>query len=227
MSQGNGSHAGTMEDGVARWHRSTPIGTVIDVGASNGMWSRMALKYWPEAAYFLIEAQANPHEPALRTFQSEFPNVSYVIAAASDQPGTVYFQASDPLGGVASHSTFHTNNIEVPATTVDTEVSLRGLKGPFLLKLDTHGFEVPIFEGAVQTLQHTSLLIVEVYNFKLIDGCLRFHEMCAYLEKLGFRCLDICDVMRRRDHSFWQCDLFFAPASRPEFQLNYYDVPSE
>ena len=184
----------------------------------------MALKYWPEATFFLIEAQADPHEPALRRIQSEFPSVNHVIAAASDQPGTICFQASGAFGGVASPRSFSRNNIHVPATTVDAEVKAHGLEGPFLLKLDTHGFEVPIFEAAIETLSQTDLVIVEVYNFKLIDGCLRFHETCAYLEKLGFRCLDICDIMRRRDNTFWQCDLFFAPASRPEFQANFYDV---
>lgn len=187
----------------------------------------MAVKYWPDATFFLIEAQGDPHEPALRRFRSEFPNVNYVIAAASDQPGTVHFEASDPFGGVASHGAFASNNIQVPATTVDAEVESHGLEGPFLLKLDTHGFEVPILAGAVQTLSRTNLLIIEVYNFKLIDGCLRFHEMCAYLENLGFRCLDICDVMRRRDNAFWQCDLFFAPASRPEFRASFYDVDTD
>ena len=227
MTTANNSSDGTMEGGVARWHRNTAIRTVIDVGASNGMWSRMAVKYWPQAKFFLIEAQADPHEEPLRAFRSELPNIEYIIAAASDQPGTIHFQASDPFGGVASHSAFSNFNIEVPATTIDAEVERHGLEGPFLLKLDTHGFEVPIFQGATKTLPHTNLLIVEVYNFKLLDGCLRFHEMCAYLENLGFRCLDICDVMRRRDNALWQFDLFFAPASRPEFQLNYYAVPTE
>jgi hypothetical protein len=34
------------------------------------------------------------------------------------------------------------------------------LKGPFLIKLDTHGFEVPILRGAPATLLQTEGLIV-------------------------------------------------------------------
>ncbi len=37
-----------------------------------------------------------------------------------------------------------------PAITIDDAVAHHGLVGPYLLKLDTHGFEVPIIEGAIR-----------------------------------------------------------------------------
>src|SRR5204863_3822764 len=164
-------------------------------------------------------------DPSLRRFEADCLNMQYVIAAASDKPGMVHFHDSpDPYGGVASHNPFSEHGIQVPATTIDAEVEKHLLGGPFLLKLDTHGFEVPILEGAVETLKQTSLLAIEVYNFKLTDTCLKFYEMCSYLEKRGFSCLDICDVMRRWDNVFWQCDLFFAPSARRAFRSNSYDV---
>jgi hypothetical protein len=71
------------------------------------------------------------------------------------------------------------------------------------LKFDTHGYELPILKGARQTLNKTSLIIMEAYNFKISDHALRFHEMCAYMECLGFRCFDIADPMLRDyDKSF-------------------------
>ena len=89
--------------------------------------------------------------------------------------------------------------------------------------LDTHGFEVPIFEGAAETLARTGLIVVEVYNFKISPEALRFHELCAYLEGKGFRCVDILDVMHRPcDGALWQMDLIFARADRPEFANNEY-----
>lgn len=103
-------------------------------------------------------------------------------------------------------------------TTVDAEVARLSLAGPFLLKLDTHGFEIPIFEGAASTLDQTSLLIVEAYNFELRPGALRFHELCTYLGGRGFRPLDVVDVMRRPgDDVLWQFDLFFARNDSREF----------
>jgi hypothetical protein len=97
------------------------------------------------------------------------------------------------------------------------------LPAPFALKLDTHGFEVPIFEGASGILERTNLIIVEVYNFKIAEGALKFYEMCLYLEKKGFLCADIADIMRRPGDNFlWQTDLFFLRKNRPEFLQNRY-----
>ena len=103
------------------------------------------------------------------------------------------------------------------------EVARRSLSPPFLVKLDTHGFEVPILDGASRTLEETSLLVVEAYNFDLGPGALRFPDLCRLLEQRGFRCVDLADPMwRPRDGALWQLDLLFVPASRPEFASNTY-----
>jgi hypothetical protein len=82
---------------------------------------------------------------------------------------------------------------------------------------------VPVLEGASAVLQRTELLIIEAYNFTLTPGCLRFHELCAWLESRGFRCCDLADPMRRpADGALWQMDLAFAPSSSPLFGNNHY-----
>jgi FkbM family methyltransferase len=215
----------TMEAALARAAtrvRGSSAGTVIDIGASDGRWSEGARRHFPDAKYLLMEANA-VHEPGLRLFKERVARSDYVLAVAGDRVGELHFDASDPFGGTAS-LTPQAGMITVAATTVDHEVTTRGLPEPFVLKLDTHGFELPILNGASQTLQRTSLLIIEVYNFTLHPGALRFYEMCNHLASLGFRPIDICDPMYRpKDGAFWQCDMFFARDDRPEFQSNSYD----
>jgi hypothetical protein len=123
--------------------------------------------------------------------------------------------------GVAAAGAARTRS--VPVETVDRAIAARGLPGPYGLKLDTHGYEVPVLEGAVATLQQASLLVIEAYNFTLAPGSLRFPELCAWLEARGFRCCDLADPMRRpRDGALWQMDLAFAPAGSPLFDSNDY-----
>jgi FkbM family methyltransferase len=213
----------TMGAGLRRLAPRLQVRTVVDVGASNGSWTVLALRSIPDASYLLIEAQGEPHEKALRDLRARRPQVDYVLAAAGDRKGTIHFDVSDPFGGVASNEPFERNDLVVPMTSIDAEIAQRSLQPPFLLKLDTHGFEVPILEGAAQALIQTNLLVIEAYNFKLQPGCLRFHEMCGYLEERGLRCIDLVDVLRRpRDGSLWQFDLFFVPRDRPEFDTNTY-----
>lgn len=214
----------TMHGAIVGLGRRLPaLATIIDVGASNGMWSGLAMESYPHSRYWLIEAQP-VHEPALRQFCRLHANAEYVLAAAGAAVGQIYFEASSPWGGVAGYTPFANNNITVPVTTIDEQVRLQGLTGPFLLKLDTHGFEVPIFAGASATLPQTEAIVVECYNFKSVPECLEFYEMCAWLKERGFRCVDVVDLMRRLgDDVFWQMDLVFIRADRPEFSKTNYD----
>ena len=104
---------------------------------------------------------------------------------------------------------------------IDDEVKDKGLAPPFLIKLDTHGHEREILEGAAKTLPLTDILVVEVYNFASEER--RFPAMCALIESLGFHCVDIGEPMwREHDGSFWQMDLFFVRAQSKEAQYQGY-----
>lgn len=81
--------------------RGLEIKTVIDVGASNGSWSRECLKLLPLAKYLLIEAQ-EPHKKSLEELKKEKNNVEYILAAAGDREGKIFFDNSDLFGGLAS-----------------------------------------------------------------------------------------------------------------------------
>jgi FkbM family methyltransferase len=203
--------------------RGLRVGTIIDVGASDGRWCDEALAYFPGTRSFLIEANEQ-HEPGLRAFKARVPGSDYVVAAAGREVGHLYFETSDDLFGGAAKPAGDAGTKLVPATTIDHEVATRSLPGPYLIKLDTHGFEVPILEGATKTLSAACLLIIEVYNFTLMPGALRFQEMIARLDAAGFRPIDLVEPMYRpKDGAFWQCDMFFARADRPEFASNSYE----
>ena len=202
--------------------RGVAFNTVIDIGASNGSWSDALMRHFAGCRYLLIEAQP-VHEPALREYCRLHANAEFVLAAAGDRTGSIFFDAAEPLSGQASYIRTEAANIELPVTTVDNEVSSRAWTGPYLLKFDTHGFELPILKGALKTLQDTAVVVMECYNFRIAPECLTFHEMCAYLGGLGFRCIDLVDPMYRpHDDALWQMDLVFLRQTRPEFTYTEY-----
>ncbi len=202
--------------------RKHAFNTVIDIGASNGSWSDALMRYFPSCQYLLIEAQP-VHEQALREYCARHENAQFVLAAAGEQAGHIFFDASEPFSGQASYTRTSAANIQLPVTTVDAEVGARKLNAPYLLKFDTHGFELPILKGAVDTLVKTDVIVMECYNFRIAPECLTFHEMCRYLSELGFRCIDLVDPMHRPyDDAFWQMDLVFVRQTRPEFSYQQY-----
>lgn len=200
--------------------RGLPVKTVIDVGASNGSWSKVAMTILSDSRYFLIEAH-EAHQVALQKFCTGQPNAEFVLAAAAAKPGYAYFDDSTLMGGSASMTQSNAHMKRVPATTIDSEVIKRSLEPPFLLKLDTHGFELPILDGAEATLQSASLVVIESYNFTLTKQSLHFYELCQVMATRGFSVIDISDPLWRvKDNSFWQMDLYFIPSDRPEFDAN-------
>ncbi|MBU3623191.1 FkbM family methyltransferase [Polynucleobacter sp. AP-Latsch-80-C2] len=203
--------------------RGYQINTIIDIGASDGRWSKDAMEFFPKAQYLLVEAQGF-HEANLQAFTSQHTNAKYVLAAAGDTVGKIYFDAGDPFGGQASHTPFAINNVELPVTTLDAEVLKNQLSSPFLIKFDTHGFELPILKGAQETLRQTEVIVMECYAQRLMPDSLTFSEICQQLDFLGFRCIDVVDpVWRAYDDSFWQMDLVFVRKERPEFAYTAYE----
>jgi FkbM family methyltransferase len=201
--------------------RGVKVGTWIDVGASNGSWSVQAQRHFPAARFLLFEPLAE-RQAELAALQRR-RGFDCVAAAAGAAPGTVAFQIDPALDGSGVAAPGVAGTRSVPVETIDGALAARGLPGPFGLKLDTHGYEVPVLEGAASALPQASLLIIEAYNFTLVPGCLRFHELCAWLEARGFRCCDLADPMRRPgDGALWQMDLAFAPVTSPLFASNRY-----
>lgn len=195
------------------------INSVIDIGASDGRWTADLFPYYPNADYLLVEA--NPyHYPALDKFIEQNKKIQYYKGAAGDKKDIISFHAGDPFGGLATNDEISGEGIiKVQSNSVDNLVSEYNLPPKYLLKLDTHGFEVPIFEGAKETLKNTNLIVVEVYNFKLNNTALKFYEICKYMEERGFSVADFSEPLwRDKDGLLWQFDLFFIPSNHPNIQ---------
>lgn len=213
----------TMEAALDRLAANHRVATIIDVGASDGRWSRVAMGSFPSASYLVIEAQAEQHGDALTAWSRRDPRVHVVLAVAGDASGQIHFDTSDPFGGAASRVAFEAGDATLRMTTVDAEASRQSLAGPFLIKLDTHGFEREILSGAETILRETQALIIEAYNFTLRPGSMRFPELCMHMESLGFLPVDVVNSMRRPiDGVLWQFDLVFARADSKAFAMTRY-----
>lgn len=199
-----------------------PITSIVDIGASDCKWSVDAMKTFPRAFFLAIEP-LRERQDALETLKQKHANFDYVLCVAGDKDGEqVTLEVADDLDGSTVDGTGGIPR-SVPVKTVDAIVLDKAPKGPFLLKLDTHGYEIPILSGAKDTLAKTNVVIMEVYNFKITDHALRFHEMCSHMERLGFRCYDIASPMLRlHDKAFWQMDVFFARSESGIFSYSQY-----
>jgi FkbM family methyltransferase len=191
------------------------INTIVDVGASDGRWSQGARALWPDANYLLVEAQ-HIHHAALATYAATHGKTFVVKAAASNRVGEIHFDTTRAYGGEASAEAFSRNDAVLPCTTLDTEIERFKLPGPYLIKLDTHGHEREILQGAEAALQDAGLLIIEAYNFSKPNR-MYFWQLCALMNERGFRTASMSDPLMADDGVLRQMDLYFMPPGNHGF----------
>jgi len=195
---------------------------IFDVGAARGDWSMMAKEFFPEAKYVLFEPLDERSVELSELAKKEgFTIVNKAVGAKS---GNIELYVTSDLDGtgIADNGT-NAPKRSFPLTTIDDEVASMELNGKTLIKLDTHGYELPIIEGAKNILKKAELVIMECYGQRIATGSLLFWEMCAHMNNLGFGLIDIVDVMYREwDLSFWQCDAFFVPKNYKSFKTSTY-----
>jgi len=192
--------------------------SLIDVGASDGRWSKMFAAQFPGKRHLLLDANRT-HLEALEYSCKKNPDWEFRLCAVGQEKGTLYFDDSDPLGGHLAKSPINEHYKPCSVETIDDLVLETGLPGPYFVKLDTHGVELPILEGAKQTLGNTNVLVIEAYNFTFGEPAVPFWDLCHYMFQLGFRPLDVFDILYREvDNAFWQFDLLFARSSLPLFK---------
>lgn len=192
---------------------------VIDIGAASGHWSRMCAEVWPKAHYSLFEPLEE--QRALLEELCGEKKWRYIQAVAGGNKGEIDFAVTDDLDGSGVYEDRAFPTRKMPMLPLD---SLLPIAGKGLLKLDTHGYELPIFEGSVRLLEQVELIVVEVYGHKISKNCLCFDSLCRYLDGRGFRVAAIVDVMNRPlDGTFWQADFLFLKCSHPVFKSTKWD----
>ena len=215
-----------MTEGLMRMkHLQLNPATIIDVGAAAGTWTEKTASIWPDAQFLLFEPLEERSEDLQNLRERLKDKIFLSFTAAGREESEVNFQVSEDLdgSGIATDNLPSVSRRVVKITSVDAQVKANKLSSPYAIKLDTHGYEIPIIEGAEETLKNTLFIIIEVYGFYIAPGSLLFWEMCQYMGRRGFRLIDIVDIGRRpRDHAFWQCDAFFIKNDNPLFLSNTY-----
>ena len=203
------------------------INTIVDIGASDGKWSKLAMNIFPNAKIIAIEPLIE-RELKLEKLKKVKNNFDFAICALgqNDNQKATIMVTDDLDGSTISGINNFGNEREINLRTLDSLILQKKLKGPFLLKFDTHGYELPILQGAKETLRNTEIIIMEVYNYKITGESLLFNEMVDHLSNLGFRSYDLADpLLRPLDDSLWQMDLYFMRKNNEIFNNNSYRKP--
>lgn len=98
------------------------INNVIDIGGSNGIWSRNTFKFFPKASFVAIEP-LKEREEALQNLKQRYPNFDYELCVAGENnSGQTTLNIADDLDGSTVNGSSGKPR-QVPVKTIDAIVS--------------------------------------------------------------------------------------------------------
>jgi len=195
---------------------------VYDIGAYRGGWTRLAADVFPHAQFVLFEANCDHADELAAGGRRQ------VIAALGEKDsGTRAFHV--PRQGDVTGASLYVENTahyaeqnlqvrEVETVRLDTLVAREKLPQPDLVKIDVQGAELEVLAGATETLGAAGALIVEVSFVDYNKGGPLVAEVIAAIDRLGFKCADLCEVHRNARNFVLQLDLLLV---RPALFARY------
>jgi len=190
---------------------------IIDVGANHGNWTRHAIRYFPSAAYTLIEPQANL-KAQIQDLIDQGYKITWISAGCGNEPGQLQLMLSHR----DDSSTFIQEDrhgkkitgpsIAVPMTTLNQIVATAGM--PEMVKIDAEGYDLKVLEGASNLFGNTEIFLVEGQVCANYDTSMA--RVIGFMEKAGYQLMDITDMNRSPKHGvLWLCELAFIRKDSP------------
>jgi len=192
------------------------VATVLDVGILYGTPS--LIKTFPDIPHHLFEP-VTVHLDKIRKTYKKIEHTLHQVAL-SDMDGQAYLAChSVRRNGKITHSKVVSRPINedeqpglvscdaITKARLDTIMQThRDIEAPYLLKVDVDGQELKVLEGAAETLQSCSIVVIEAPLERTALPALM--ERTGYLLARGFRLMDIVD-MAYYNGVLWQVDLVF------------------
>ena len=182
--------------------------SIVDIGAFEGSWSRLAKQIWPESKLYMIEPNRNK-KGQLDTIARELDAALYCDLMGAEDGQEVQFNIME------SGSSIMTERSSLPRV-VETrrlrklDTLLGNVEKPGLLKIDAQGYELQILNGASENLPGFEAVVLEVATIEINEGAPLLHDVVAYMKTVGFVAYDILEIHRRPlDNALNQVDIVF------------------
>jgi len=187
---------------------------IIDVGAYEGNWTRLARGVFGDVPTLMVEAQPSKRV-GLETLCRELSNVGYVGALLGSESGETkqFFEMETGSSMFAENSNAPRTTQELKTSTLD-DVAGQIPQGAFL-KIDVQGAELEVLKGGDRTLAACELVQLEVAILPYNEGAPTALEVLSYMAERDFVPLDISGFSRPNGVDLAQVDfLFTRPASK-------------
>ena len=185
--------------------------TIVDVGVGPG--TPELYEAFPGAKLVLVEP-LEEWRSQLESTERERPT-EVVMAAAGSNAGNVEIAvhrvpACSSMFGARRGDSDEPVRRVVAMVRLDDVARERRLAGPFVVKVDVEGGELEVLAGALDLLEESELVLLEVSLFELVPGAPQFHDVVSWMLDHGFVVADFYNGHNRPlDGALAQLDVAF------------------
>lgn len=180
--------------------------TIVDVGAYEGQWTRLAREIWPSSRTIMIEAN-RAKIPALQSLGE-----THCAVLGAEQGASVLFNVMETGSSVFAENSSVGRQEEMRKLATLDSLNLQ-IEPVGLLKIDTQGYELEVLKGAKRSLVSFEAVLLEVALVEMNEGAPLLEEVIDFMGNLDFAACDILEAHRRwRDKALVQIDVLFARA---------------
>lgn len=187
---------------------------IVDVGANHGNWTRIALEYFPDAYYTLLEPQSWLKD-FFKDLLDDNPKIKFHGVGAGAKAGKFKFTiaARDDSSSFRLTETEAANagykQVEIPVVTLNELLDDSDFPQPDIIKIDAEGLDIDVLQGAGRYLGSTEIIMVEAgVVAKDFDNTLL--KMLTFMDSKGYKLFDFTDLNRPfRSKILWLVELAF------------------
>ena len=187
---------------------------IVDIGAHLGTWTRIVLKYYPNAYYSLFEPQEwmkKSIDDILKTNKK----IKFHAMGAGNTNGILKFtivNRHDSCSFKYSEEEAISKGFEqkeVPIVTLNDFVTKKELPIPDIIKIDAEGFDIEVLEGCSDFFGKTEVFMVEAaISNPNVKNTLK--SVIDIMDNKGYRILDFTELNRPwKAKSLWLVEAVF------------------
>lgn len=203
------------------WQPRNPV-TVVDVGASHGLFISAVRKHYQLARALLVEPLPKRCDQLREQFSA--PEFTVCELALADYNGTAEFNVfdldyasslhelpADRLESLIDIDCGRSTKISVMVRKLDELLLENGIHQHIdLLKMDVQGGELNLLKGATISLPRIRNIWCEVAFEEVYQKAATFHDIYDFLASAGFGVRAISDCERGRDGNLVWIDVLFS-----------------